>query len=523
MAIFASAARAGDVLSARPDVVAVTIYRDEAIPNPAAANWGGYGLAMINETRLVDLPAGQSRVVFQGVADGTLPQTAVLKDLPGRVVEQNFDFDLLGPGSLIGRSVGRQVQVIRTNPKTGKEAAEAAVLRSGPNGAVLDFGGRVEALQCGGPPERLVFADIPQGLNGRASLSTLVRVDRPGRYRLRLAYLTVGLAWKADYVARVAPDGQHLDLAGWITLANHDGASFVNAPTAVVAGRLAREAVELARRVVARRTPGCWPMGNSHHPRGETMYLAEDEEPMQARGMMAFDRAMRVNAPAMAMPPPPAPPPPPRARESDLGDYKLYTLDEPTTVAARQTKQVLFLSQADVAFDTVYVFKAVSSQPATGGEVKGPAETTLRLENKAAKGLGRALPAGAVSVRQRQGDGPERFIGEPQVRDVPVGEPFELVTGQASDVQVAWRITGLQRYDKAGRHGVRVSVEATATNAKGRPVVAEFRDQVAGRTGYGVVAESQGHGTKAGDPVWRLELPANGEASLTYTAEYLAY
>ena len=33
------------------------------------------------------------------------------------------------------------------------------------------------------------------------------------------------------------------------------------------------------------------------------------------------------------------------AIQSELGDYKLYTLPEPTTVAARQTKQVAFLDQ----------------------------------------------------------------------------------------------------------------------------------------------------------------------------------
>jgi len=423
---FAPPALAADVVSPRPSGVAVTIYRDEAINDPAAAYWAGYGLAMITETRTVDLPAGESRLVFQGVAEGTLPQTAVLKDLPGRVVEQNFDFDLLGPGSLLERSVGQKVQVVRTNPKTGKETREDAVLRSGAQGAVLDFGNRVEALKCDGAPQRLVFDAIPPGLNGKATLSTRVRVDRPGRYRLTLAYLTVGLAWKAAYVARIAPDGATLDLSGWITLANHDRATFADAPTAVVAGRLAREAVQAAAHAVTRRAPGCWPMGNSHHPRGEQLYLAEAEsgfiDEVVVTAQKSFSRVMDA----------PAPPPmavagmaEPRAKQSDLGDYKLYTLDEPTTVAAQQTKQVMFLHQPAVAFDTAYVFKLAPNGYPTDAHGAGPTQTTLRLQNKPAKGLGLALPAGAVSVRQPQG-GSQRFIGEPQLRDVSVGEPFEL-------------------------------------------------------------------------------------------------
>lgn len=514
-------ARAAEVISPKPEALAVTIYRDDGVPDPAAARWGGLGLAMIRETRTVDLPAGESRIVFQGVADGTLPQTAALSDLPGRIVEQNFDFDLLSPGALLQRSVGARVQVVRTNPKTGKVTAEPAVLRSGAAGAVLDFGDRVEALKCGGPPERLVFDEVPTGLTGRAALSSRVRVTRPGRYRLTLAYLTVGLAWKADYVARVAPDGRRLDLTGWITLANHDGASFPAATTSVVAGRLARQMVTIASHFATRAAPGCWPMGNSHHPQGERLYLAEAEDLRVLHKAYGYMDRMMVAAPALAMAPPPAPPPPlpPPPKQSDLGDYKLYTLSEPTSVAARQTKQVMFLNQPKVAFDTAYVFEVGTWFP-PGSHGDMTADITLRLNNKAATGLGRALPAGKVSLRQRQ-DGAERLVGEAPLRDVAVGDPFELVSGKASDVRLTWRITRLERFERDGRRGQHQTLEVTATNASAAPVMAEVRAMTAGRTGLTIAAESQPHGDKAGDPVWRLPVPARGEAPLSYTLEFL--
>ncbi|MGA0601887.1 DUF4139 domain-containing protein [Caulobacter sp. KR2-114] len=513
---------AAEVVSPRAEAVAVTVYRDDGVPEPAAATWGGYGLAMIRETRTVDLPAGDSRIVFQGVADGTLPQTAALKDLPGRIVEQNFDFDLLSPGSLIQRSVGGRVQVVRTNPRTGRETAEDAVLKSGPDGAVLDFGDRVEALQCGGPPERLVFDQVPSGLTGLAALSTRVRVTQAGRYRLTLAYLTVGLAWKTDYVARIAPDGRTLDLTGWITLANHDGASFPDAETSVVAGNLARQAVILAQGLVARRAPGCWPMGNSHHPRGERLYLAEAEDLSERLGEVVVtaerrsERLQNVPTAVTAFAPPPPPPPP---KQSDLGDYKLYTLAEPTTVAARQTKQVMFLQQAKVDFDTDYVFELspVADQQPPG---EGASEIVLRLENKPVTGLGRALPAGDISLRQSQG-GAERLIGEASLDDVAVGAPFELKLGEASDVRLAWRVVKSEAFSRAGRRGVRASLELTASNASRAPVTAEVRLPISGWRGARIVAESQPHGSRAGDPIWRLPVPAHAEAPLRYTLERL--
>jgi len=209
----------------------------------------------------------------------------------------------------------------------------------------------------------------------------------------------------------------------------------------------------------------------------------------------------------------------PRASQSDLGDYKLYSLDEPTTVAARQTKQVLFLHQDRVKFDKVYVFKLGDwlLDGADDAEGRGATTPTLRLENKPEKGLGRALPAGAVSIRQSQG-GAERFLGQPDLRDVPVGEPFELEIGQAADVQASWRIVGRTRSKVNGQALQRSTVEATLTNAKTTPVTAEVR-MLGSEGSLKVLDETSPHTTKAGDPVWSLTVPAGGEASVTCTVE----
>jgi len=112
-----------DVVSKGPDAVAVTIYRDHPASAESLRGEGDQddtsGLAMITEERWVDLPAGRTRIEFQGVADAIIPASARLDGLPGGVVERNFDYDLLGPGSLIERSVGREVVIRRANPRTG--------------------------------------------------------------------------------------------------------------------------------------------------------------------------------------------------------------------------------------------------------------------------------------------------------------------------------------------------------------------------------------------------------------------
>jgi hypothetical protein len=55
------------------------------------------GFALITETRTVHLPAGLSRLRFEGVADGIEPASAIVTGLPEGVIEKNRDAKLLSP------------------------------------------------------------------------------------------------------------------------------------------------------------------------------------------------------------------------------------------------------------------------------------------------------------------------------------------------------------------------------------------------------------------------------------------
>src|SRR5579862_5201621 len=105
-----------DVVSSGPEQVAVTVYRDAptSVARLRDEDAGdASGLAMISETRTLDLPAGRTRIRFEGVADGIIPASAAVRGLPGALVERNFDYDLLDPGSLIEKTVGGAVTIRR--------------------------------------------------------------------------------------------------------------------------------------------------------------------------------------------------------------------------------------------------------------------------------------------------------------------------------------------------------------------------------------------------------------------------
>jgi hypothetical protein len=514
LALLLTTPAAADVVSKAPDAVSVVVYRDR--PESAASlREGGdetAGLAMIAETRWVELPAGRTRIEFQGVADAIIPASAKLEGLPGRQVERDFDYDLLDPGSLIEKSVGQSVTIRRTNPKTGKVEEDTGTLRSGPDGVVVQTSTGVEALGCGAGPQALVFDHLPAGLADRPTLSVIADAPAAGRYKLTLSYLTVRIDWSADYVARLSADGTTLDLTGWLTLSNRSGASFADAPTSVVAGALARVPADLPDVSPKQVEPECWPMGTT------------SDVPLQDR----LAGKMPMEAPAPAAPPIMAKSEgmsvaemvvtaEKRTVQTNLGDYKLYSLVEPTTVAAQQTKQIRFLHLTGVKFEKLYVAKVGDETPDGTPQA---ASAVLSFENKAANGLGEPLPAGMVSIRQPQAlaGGHEVFVGEHGIRDVPTNEPFELETGTASDVQFQGRVVSAVTIGKGARQRDRVALEYAITNAKPVPVTFEVR-QSPDREGFKVVAETSAHVLKNGNDVWRVNVPANGSAVVGYTVE----
>ena len=401
----------------------------------------------------------------------------------------------MSPGSLIADLVSEPVRLVRTNPRTGKEESETATLHSGPDGVVVQTARGVEVLTCSAGLERMVFDHAPERLANRPTLSVLADVVRPGRCRLRVSYLTVRLDWPADYIVRIDPDGATLDLSGWITLASRTAISFKDTPTAVVAGHLARAPVDLPRIAAKPVRLNCWPMETTHSGWPEPVSPPPLSVFMQARAMAAPMALGDVIVTAGKRSE--------RVTQSDLGDYKLYTLADPTTVAARQTKQIRFLSQPKVKFDTVYVHNVSAwADDAPDAEQQQPTTITVRLENKAANRHGQSLPAGQVSVRMPDGVG-ELYAGDYGVRDVPVGEPFEIATGRAANVFVQAKV--VSDLKAGGREFI--ALEVTAFNRKAALAMVEIRHTGAFLQGFKVTTESAAHGSKGGDPVWRLPLP----------------
>lgn len=443
-----------EIVSAAQDRVttAVTVYNDN--------------LALVKERRKLTLPPGTVRLALREVSAQLQAETALLRSVGGKpltLLEQNFDFDLLTPQSLLDKYVGREVEVIRSHPTTGAETREKARVLAAGQGTVLRFADHIET----GVPGRLAFESVPPNLRDRPTLSVLLQ-GSGGAQTVELAYLTGGLSWKADYVAELDKDGHHLDLNGWVTLTNRSGAAYQEATLQLVAGQVNRARPELPR----------------------------------------------FNERVMAMVAAPAPAPVPK--QEALMDYHLYSFERPTTLGENQTKQLALLSASQVPVEREYLLAGADyyyrERYDSLGEKLKPS-VFLILQNQGGQ-MGKPLPAGIVRVYARDSQGAAQFVGEDRIVHTAKNETVRLRLGEAFDVSADRKQTGFKRI---AERVTETSYRLVLRNGKTEPVTLKVQEPLPGD--WEIVQETLSHSkTSSRTAEWRVTVPADGSTVLEYTA-----
>jgi hypothetical protein len=498
------AAAQGIATSARPDRVAVTVYRDPNRPSAQAPNlqWLN-GVALISETRRVTIPVGTTDIRFEGVAGGIIPQSAIVTGLPEGFIERNRDAYLLSPGTLLDRSLGRRVHLRRTSRATGQVREQEAVIRSGADGAVvLETEGAFEALRCTGLPETIRYDQAPPGLSARPTLSVRARATRAVTATITLSYLASGFDWQADYVATLSSDGNSIGLSAWLTLANSDETGFANASTQAVAGRIRRRDVPRQPSEGGPLNISCWPQDTtSDIPLEEWERMVDDRDRYEDGEDIAVTGS-RIQMPMLAPPPPPSPAPmmAMQAQQEDLGDLKLYRIPEPVTVAARSQKQVALLQQPRVQVRTVYRQRFY---PAGTPLQSAQANRVFVTRNRREDGLGLPLPAGRLMLFDEAG-GRLMLVGQAVIRDYALNEDVEFefgaVPGIVSVQTPLVRGTGQADY------------EVVVTNDRPHPIAYELEIAVQPSQ----VRSETRLGRRNGMALWTVNIPANGSVTLRY-------
>ncbi len=449
---------AGEIITSLDDQksVSVTIYN--------------HNLALIRDQRVINLPIGANVLAFREVSGKIRPETALLKTAGLKVLEQNFEFDLLTPQALLDKYVGRQVNLVKVHPTTGEEKREEATVLSSNNGVVLKIKDHIET----GVPGRLIFPDVPENLRDKPTLALLVDNHAAGKQEVELSYLTGGLNWQADYVAELNAADDALDINGWVTLTNNSGAVYKDARLQLVAGDV--------HQVSAERKPG------RHFV-------------LKSKVMAEMDTGMAEEA---------------------MFEYHLYTLARPTTIKDKQSKQVSLLQGSAVPCKKEFVLRGSdyyyrSQYGEIGQKIK--IGVFVEIKNDKKDNLGLPMPAGVVRVYKKDSGGALQFVGEDRIDHTPVNENIRLKLGDAFDVTAAKKQTdfkkigGFSAYHYVYDSTMRIELK----NAKKEDVVVRVVEPIPGD--WEILHESARHEKPAANTaVWEITVPAQGRTELKYTA-----
>jgi len=430
--------------------VAVTVYNNDR--------------ALVRDRRQVKLLPGKAPLKFMDVAERIQPETVSLKSLssPGklRILEQNYEYDLMSPKKLMEKYVGRDVRLINRHNDLNFYEIDAKLL-SVKGGPVYEVEGDIYL----GHPGNVVLPEIPEELIAKPTLIWLLDNDGAD-HEIEATYLTGGISWKADYVLTVDQKDTQMDIEGWVTLANESGATYREALLKLVAGEVNIVQPEVRRRAMAK---------------------------------VAYARAA-MDAPDMA--------------EETFAEWHLYTLPRRTTIKQNQSKQVSLLSATGVALRKVYEYRGNVSYysqriPPVEHEKVG---VFMLFDNREENRLGMPLPAGIMRVYKEDSEGMLQFAGEDRVKHTPKDEEVRLHLGNAFDV-----VGERTQTDYAARtQRVHESAfEIEIRNHKEEDIVVDVVEPMPG--GWEILEASQEHEKKdAHTAIFHLPVVADGEGKVTY-------
>jgi hypothetical protein len=311
---------------------AVSQTATQTVPPPSLTIYN-QDFAVVRQPIRLGLNAGVNNIQYNGITAMLEPDSVVLRDPTGKrllqVLEQNYQADPVSQQRLLEKFAGQAItfevrqgdkivqlegRIVRPGIIYGVRNQQQQPCYNPPYGPgcqqteqpLVEVGGKLQF----GLPGTPLFPALPPGTNLLPTLDWTVSTDRGGPLDAELSYVTGGMTWEAAYNVIAPPVGDTLDLVGWVTIDNRTGKAFENAHIALMAGDV-----------------------NKVQPQGQYNFRA------------SFGAGVGG---AIAGGPP--------VVEKTFDEYHLYTLQRPTTLRDRETKQVEFVRAAGFTARKIYVY-----------------------------------------------------------------------------------------------------------------------------------------------------------------------
>ena len=432
--------------------VAITIYNNN--------------LALVKDTREIHLSSGEISLQFMGVAQMIKPETVSMRSIshPGslRILEQNYEFDLISYDKMMEKYVGKDVKLVNFSDRIGFHEKDARLMSYTRNRPIYKVDGQIYLNH----PGSVVLPEIPDNLIAKPTLVWLLQNQETDQ-EIEVTYLTNGVSWRSDYVVVYDDKEAMMNLDAWITLNNQSGTAYTDATLKLVAGEV--NVVSNNRR-------------NKNEGRNDYAFYAKA--------------------------------PPQKVVEESFAEYHLYTVPRKTTIKENQSKQINLFSAQGIGVERIYEFRGQAYYYAQRMPQYVPQKIAsyLVFKNEEENELGMPLPGGVIRVYQRDSAGALQFSGEDRIKHTPKDETVRLKLGNAFD------IVGERKqmdYDQISSHLIESTYRITLRNHKEQDIVVDVVEPIFGD--WTILQSNHPHKkTDAQSATFSIPVKADGETVLEY-------
>ncbi len=471
--------------------------------------------AVVRQLLSLEMKAGTNHVEVSDITGHLEPDSVILRptdsDRRLQILEQNYRNDAITQQLLLSLYEGKTIDFVVSEAGGVQRVVRGKIIRSGfvPHSALAyntygqqyyqvqyayqESGGEQPIVEVDGKlqfslPGQPVFPALADDTVLKPTLSWEIETDRPGATPAELSYVTQGMTWEASYNLVAPPKGNVLELVGWVTLDNQSGKTFRDARIKLMAGD------------VNKIQPG----QPANYALGGAMKELEDRAEM--------------------IPP---------VTERSFDEYHLYTLEHPTTLHDRETKQVEFVRASGIQSKTVYVYdgwkldanymnwplESIRQQENFGLLSNSKVWVMQEFKNTAANHLGIPLPKGRVRFYRRDTDGQLEFTGENTIDHTPKDETMRLYTGNAFDLTGERRRLDY-RIDTSGRW-VDETFDIKLHNHKSTPTEVRVVEHMYRWSNWEIRRNSDPYEKSDSRTIeFTVEVPANSDRTVNYQVHY---
>ena len=446
--------------------LAVTVYN------------GGYGV--VREVRNMDVKDGLARFTDVAAAiDATTVHFKSLTDPAAKLLEQNYQFDLVSADKLLRKYIDKAIEVV---VKDAKGYSGTLMSFDGAQIVLKEEGGNLIMVQRADNVRDIRFKSLPEGLLTKPTLVWKIDTAKPGNQLAEVTYQTNGIGWHAEYVMVLGDNDTAADLSGWVSVENNSGKTYNDAHMKFIAGDV-RKIVETLGRPTGAMAKAAGGAGGG--------------------GM----------------------------EEKAFFEYHMYTLPRPSTVADREVKQLeMFDPVGGIKVVKRFMYCPMQGWRWYGGRYTDRSygvtsdkkvQVFVEFRNSKENGLGIPLPAGKVRCyKQDPDDKALEFIGEEKIDHTPKDEDLSLQIGNAFDIVGERKQTNFKI--EIARYWMQESFEITIRNHKKEDAIVRIKEPMYRWNEWKITDTNTKDYKKldAFNVAWDVPVKADGTATVTYTVDY---